>query len=135
MILPRYRIAPSRIPGAGQGLFLDEAVAAGRVVVAPDAIPGTTSWAQVQARPDREQAMAANVVEHQPAGAPSITDVLEQQIEAIDAAFRESIKPLPAGTVEVMLTAAILRESNVRISLVNIRFALQTLALRVKFGE
>ncbi len=61
MILPRYRIAPSRIPGAGQGLFLDEAVQAGRIVVAPDAIPGTTTWAQVQARPDREQAMAACV--------------------------------------------------------------------------
>ena len=59
MILPRYRIAPSRIPGAGQGLFLDEAVRAGRVVVAPDAIPATTTWAQVQARPDRDAALAA----------------------------------------------------------------------------
>ena len=61
MILPRYRIAPSRIPGAGQGLFLDEAVRAGRVVVAPDAIPATTTWAQVQARPDRDAALAACV--------------------------------------------------------------------------
>lgn len=61
MILPRYRIAPSRIPGAGQGLFVDEAVAAGRVLVAPDAIPGTTRWAEVQARPDAGQALAACV--------------------------------------------------------------------------
>ena len=36
MIVPRYRIAPSGIPGAGKGLFLTEAVARGRVVVAPD---------------------------------------------------------------------------------------------------
>ncbi|HEX8778818.1 MAG TPA: SET domain-containing protein [Rhodanobacter sp.] len=41
MILPRYHIAASRIPGAGKGLFLDEAVAAGRIVSAPDAIDRT----------------------------------------------------------------------------------------------
>lgn len=38
MIVPRYRIAPSLIPGAGQGLFLDEPVARGAVVVAPDKV-------------------------------------------------------------------------------------------------
>jgi hypothetical protein len=38
MILPRYRIAPSLIPGAGQGLFLEETVARGRVLIAPDRI-------------------------------------------------------------------------------------------------
>ena len=38
MIIPRYRIAPSLIPGAGKGLFLDEAVARGRVLLAPDKI-------------------------------------------------------------------------------------------------
>jgi hypothetical protein len=38
LILPRYRIAPSTIPGAGQGLFLDEPVKRGAVVVAPDKI-------------------------------------------------------------------------------------------------
>ncbi|MBA2079195.1 MAG: hypothetical protein BGP10_13660 [Rhodanobacter sp. 68-29] len=41
MILPRYHIAPSRIPGAGKGLFLDETVAAGRIISAPDAIDRT----------------------------------------------------------------------------------------------
>ena len=38
MIIPSYHIAPSQIPGAGKGLFLDEAVAKGRVIVAPDNI-------------------------------------------------------------------------------------------------
>ena len=38
MIVPRHRIGPSTIPGAGKGLFLDEPVARGRVVIAPDKI-------------------------------------------------------------------------------------------------
>ncbi len=38
MIVPRYRIAASAIPGAGQGLFLDEPVARGRVIIAPDKV-------------------------------------------------------------------------------------------------
>ncbi|KAF1009374.1 MAG: hypothetical protein GAK28_00011 [Luteibacter sp.] len=51
MILPRYRIAASGIPGAGKGLFVDEAVAAGSVVTAPDAIDRTYGWAEIQADP------------------------------------------------------------------------------------
>jgi hypothetical protein len=47
MILPQYRIAPSSIPGAGKGLFLDENVAPGRIIVAPDAIDETFSLAEV----------------------------------------------------------------------------------------
>lgn len=61
MILPRYRIAPSRIPGAGQGLFLDEAVARGRIVVAPDAIPRTFRWDEILARPDAEALLPSTV--------------------------------------------------------------------------
>lgn len=61
MILPRYRIAPSRIPGAGQGLYLEEPVARGRIVVAPDAIPSTFAWDEVRAQPDPSAAMAAAV--------------------------------------------------------------------------
>jgi hypothetical protein len=61
MILPRYHVAPSRIPGAGQGLFLDQAVARGRVLVAPDAIPVTYTWDQVRAQPDPGAAVAASV--------------------------------------------------------------------------
>lgn len=48
MILPRYRIEPSRIPGAGKGLFLDEPVARGRVIVAPDSIH--TVWPESKLR-------------------------------------------------------------------------------------
>ena len=41
MILPRYHIADSRIPGAGKGLFLDETVRAGSIITAPDQIDRT----------------------------------------------------------------------------------------------
>lgn len=51
MILPRYRIAPSAIPGAGKGLFLDEAIPAGRIVTAPDAIERTWRQAEIAADP------------------------------------------------------------------------------------
>ncbi|URX61317.1 hypothetical protein KR767_14705 [Luteibacter anthropi] len=51
MILPRYRIAASGIPGAGKGLFIDEFVAAGSVVTAPDAIDRTYGWAEIQSSP------------------------------------------------------------------------------------
>lgn len=52
MILPRYRIAASGIGGAGKGLFLEEDVAAGRIVTAPDAIDRTWSLAQIAASPE-----------------------------------------------------------------------------------
>ena len=61
MILPRYRVADSSIPGAGKGVFLDESVPAGRIVVAPDAIPRVFRWDEVMAMPDRESALAASV--------------------------------------------------------------------------
>jgi hypothetical protein len=38
MILSLYRIGPSQIPGAGKGLFVDEMVPRGRVIVAPDRV-------------------------------------------------------------------------------------------------
>lgn len=61
MILPNYRVAPSTIPGAGQGVFLAEAVARGRILVAPDAIPNVYRWDEVLAMPDRDAALAASV--------------------------------------------------------------------------
>ena len=61
MILPRYRVAASTIPGAGQGVFLDEAVPAGRILVAPDAIPRVFRWDEVMALPDCDTALAASV--------------------------------------------------------------------------
>lgn len=61
MILPRYRIAPSTIAGAGQGVFIEEPVEAGRIVVAPDAIPRVYRWDEVLSQPDPEAAQAATV--------------------------------------------------------------------------
>lgn len=61
MILPRYRVAASSIPGAGRGVFVAEAVAAGRILVAPDAIPRVYRWDEVLAMPDRDLALAASV--------------------------------------------------------------------------
>lgn len=60
MILPRYRIAASTIGGAGKGLFLDEPVAAGRVVTAPDAIDRTWRHAEIIASPALRQQMHAS---------------------------------------------------------------------------
>lgn len=61
MILPRYQISASRIPGAGQGVFVDEPVARGRILIAPDAIPRVFRWDDVLAMPDRDAALAACV--------------------------------------------------------------------------
>ncbi len=61
MILPRYRIAASTIPGAGQGVFLAGPVSAGRILVAPDAIPAVFSLQEIRAREDAESALAASV--------------------------------------------------------------------------
>ncbi len=61
MILPRYRIAASTVPGAGKGLFLDEAVAAGSIVVAPDAIPRIYTIEELMALPDAHSLLPATV--------------------------------------------------------------------------
>jgi hypothetical protein len=53
VILPRYRIAPSRIPGAGRGVFLDEPLARGRIAIAPDRIDETWSFAEIMSDPER----------------------------------------------------------------------------------
>ena len=49
MILPRHHIAASTIRGAGKGLFLDEVVAAGRIITAPDEIEQTYRQAEIEA--------------------------------------------------------------------------------------
>ncbi len=61
MILASYRIAPSRIPGAGQGVFLDERVAAGQIIVAPDAIPRVYRLADIETHPDAAELLPATV--------------------------------------------------------------------------
>ncbi len=48
MILPRYRIDTSHIDGAGQGLFVDESLARGRVIIAPDNVH--TVWPETRLR-------------------------------------------------------------------------------------
>lgn len=55
MIVPRYHIGPSRIAGAGKGLFLDEPLSRGRVIVAPDAIPRVHTFEEIAALPDELQ--------------------------------------------------------------------------------
>jgi hypothetical protein len=61
MILPRYRISPSKIPGAGKGLFLEEPVVRGRVMVAPDAIPSTRSYDEILASPERDTLLPSSI--------------------------------------------------------------------------
>jgi hypothetical protein len=52
MILPRYHIAPSGIAGAGNGLYLDESVAAGHIITAPDGIERTYSLEEITTSPE-----------------------------------------------------------------------------------
>lgn len=61
MILPRYRINASAIPGAGKGLFVDDVVAAGSIIVAPDDIPKVYTMAELMALPDAESLLPATV--------------------------------------------------------------------------
>ncbi|MGH8461564.1 MAG: SET domain-containing protein-lysine N-methyltransferase [Stenotrophobium sp.] len=48
MIIPKYRVAPSLIAGAGQGLFLQQAVRRGAVIIAPDNVH--TVWPESKLR-------------------------------------------------------------------------------------
>ncbi|MGH8505197.1 MAG: SET domain-containing protein-lysine N-methyltransferase, partial [Stenotrophobium sp.] len=47
-IVPKYRVAPSRIAGAGQGLYLEQTVPSGAVIIAPDNVH--TVWAESKLR-------------------------------------------------------------------------------------
>lgn len=55
MILPAYRVAASRIPLAGQGLFLVGPLPRGRVIVAPDNIH--TVWPEDRLRTYPEESI------------------------------------------------------------------------------
>ncbi|MEP6484368.1 MAG: SET domain-containing protein [Rudaea sp.] len=61
MILPRYRVAASTIDGAGKGLFLDEAMAAGKIIVAPDDIRKVYKWNELLAQPNAQELLYATV--------------------------------------------------------------------------
>src|SRR3546814_9871757 len=63
MILTTYRVAPSTIPGAGKGLFVDAPVKAGRIIVAPDAINRVYRWDEVLVQPDPDAALASSRTE------------------------------------------------------------------------
>jgi hypothetical protein len=52
VIIPPYRIGPSGIPLAGQGLFLTRAVARGAVVIAPDQVHTMMPEARLRAYPE-----------------------------------------------------------------------------------
>lgn len=52
MIIPAYRIGPSAIPAAGQGLFLQQPVPRGAVLVAPDQVHTLLPEAALRAYPD-----------------------------------------------------------------------------------
>jgi hypothetical protein len=61
VILPRYRIAPSLIPGAGKGVFLAEPLRRGRVAIAPDRIDTTWSLAEIMDDPERAALLPTSV--------------------------------------------------------------------------
>jgi hypothetical protein len=61
MIQSPYAIRPSRIPGAGKGVFLTAAVPARQILVYPDQIPETFTLDEIAARPDAKAALAATV--------------------------------------------------------------------------
>ena len=52
MLCVEYSVNPSGIAGAGQGLFLREAVSAGRVIIAPSHIQQTVALQEILSHPD-----------------------------------------------------------------------------------
>lgn len=61
MIIPKYTIAPSQIPNAGQGVFLAEPVRRGSVIVAPDRIDQTLSHQQFELLPNGSEEINSSV--------------------------------------------------------------------------
>ena len=61
MILPRYHVAASMIPGAGKGLFLDDGASAGDILVAPDDIRKVYKWREIEALPNAQELLEATV--------------------------------------------------------------------------
>lgn len=60
MILPRYRISSSSIPGAGKGVFLEEPLPRGHIAIAPDRIDQTWSFAEIVSDPARASMLHAS---------------------------------------------------------------------------
>ncbi|MFO1508040.1 MAG: SET domain-containing protein [Lysobacterales bacterium] len=59
MILPRYHIERSTIPGAGNGLFLDEPVAGGGIITAPSHIDRIFTFTDIATRADSASLLPA----------------------------------------------------------------------------
>lgn len=105
MILPRYRVAPSLIPGAGQGLFVDQSVARGAVIIAPDNVH--TVWPEAKLRqypPDSvEVESSVRWFEDWFSLTPEWTDECYVNHSFVPNAqwhlgFIFALEPLPAGT-------------------------------------
>jgi hypothetical protein len=56
-----YRVGPSRIAGAGRGIFLLEKAASGAVIVAPDAIARTYRWDDIVRLGETDRAVESSV--------------------------------------------------------------------------
>lgn len=61
MILPCYSIAPSKISGAGKGLFLNEVVPRGAIITAPDDIRKVHKWKDIEALTNSPELLPATV--------------------------------------------------------------------------
>lgn len=61
MILPPYRVAASTIAGAGQGLFVEEPVTRGRVLIAPDNVHTVWPESRLRQYPEDSQEVRSSV--------------------------------------------------------------------------
>lgn len=61
MIIPRYRVDISRIPQSGKGLYVDEPVSRGAVIVAPDKVHTVWTEAQLRQYPDHSIEVESSV--------------------------------------------------------------------------
>lgn len=61
MILPRYKVEASQIPLAGKGLFADEGVAKGAVIIAPDNVHTVWSEAKLRGYPNHSIEVESSV--------------------------------------------------------------------------
>jgi len=93
MIIPRYHIGPSKIAGAGKGLFLDEPVPRGRVIVAPDAIPRVHTMPEIERAfaPGGRMVYLGRTGEH----APVMLDVLVTQAARIAGRIGDALDSIP----------------------------------------
>ena len=88
MILPRYHVAASKIPGAGKGLFLDEEVTRGRLNTTPDDIRTIYRWDEIEAQPILFPAHSSAVTPEQARIARTVADKTKRWVEGTVAIGR-----------------------------------------------